>query len=229
MPPWSVRYCRAATLATAHDSDDPLDEKVRFPRGEDAPDNGSCSIEGSFRVARPSKFGDEFKRDAVRLVRTTGRACADVARELGMTRETLRTWVREAESYGAAGGRVVMPRTTLLDAGHLADLCGNVFGAMEYDQAASEEALREGAMRYRSASVREVMDAATSTSPISTRWSRGTWSMQPRRRPPSERARPGRVPPWGCRGVSSRLALIEVRRRLSVLRPVRGRCDRSLW
>jgi transposase len=49
-------------------------------------------------VARPSKFGDEFKRDAVRLVRTTGRTCADVARELGMNRETLRTWVREAET-----------------------------------------------------------------------------------------------------------------------------------
>ncbi|AWS43630.1 transposase [Streptosporangium sp. 'caverna'] len=61
-----------------------------FPRGEDTLDNGSCSIEGSLRVARPSKFGDEFKRDAVRLVRTTGRTCADVARELGMNRETLR-------------------------------------------------------------------------------------------------------------------------------------------
>lgn len=49
-------------------------------------------------MARPSKFGDEFKRDAVRLVRATGRTCADVARELGMNRETLRTWVREAEA-----------------------------------------------------------------------------------------------------------------------------------
>ena len=47
-------------------------------------------------MARPSKFGEEFKRDAVRLVRATGRTCADVARELGMNRETLRVWVREA-------------------------------------------------------------------------------------------------------------------------------------
>ena len=55
-------------------------------------------------MARPSKFGDEFKRDAVRLVRTTGRTCADVARELGMNRETLRTWVREAETENSESG-----------------------------------------------------------------------------------------------------------------------------
>ncbi|MER6170287.1 IS3 family transposase [Streptosporangium sp. NPDC001681] len=55
-------------------------------------------------MTRPSKFGDEFKRDAVRLVRTTGRTCADVAWELGMNRETLRTWVREAESEDGESG-----------------------------------------------------------------------------------------------------------------------------
>ncbi|WP_433352729.1 IS3 family transposase [Microtetraspora malaysiensis] len=48
-------------------------------------------------MARPSKYGDEFKKDAVRLVRESHRTCADVARELGMNRETLRVWVREAE------------------------------------------------------------------------------------------------------------------------------------
>jgi transposase len=55
-------------------------------------------------VARPSRFGDEFKRDAVRLVRSTGWSCADVAREPGMNRETLRTGVREAESEDSASG-----------------------------------------------------------------------------------------------------------------------------
>jgi transposase len=55
-------------------------------------------------VARPSKFGDEVKQDAVRLVRSTGRTCADVARELGMNRETLRTWVREAETEDSESG-----------------------------------------------------------------------------------------------------------------------------
>ncbi|MFD8526441.1 transposase [Streptosporangium canum] len=51
----------------------------------------------SVGVARPSKYGDEFKKDAVRLVRESHRTCADVARELGMNRETLRVRVREAE------------------------------------------------------------------------------------------------------------------------------------
>jgi transposase len=55
-------------------------------------------------VARPSKFDEEFKQDAVRLVRTTGRTCADVARELGMNRETLRIWVREAEERDSEAG-----------------------------------------------------------------------------------------------------------------------------
>jgi transposase len=55
-------------------------------------------------VARPSKFGEEFKQDTVRLVRTMGRTCADVARELGMNRETLRAWVREAETRDSDTG-----------------------------------------------------------------------------------------------------------------------------
>ncbi|MEV4116754.1 transposase [Nonomuraea sp. NPDC049695] len=70
-------------------------------------------------MARPSKFGDEFRRDAVRLVRTTGRTCADVVRELEMNRETLRTWVREAESddgkSGVAEAERVLPRLRLAD------------------------------------------------------------------------------------------------------------------
>jgi transposase len=55
-------------------------------------------------VARPSKYGDEFKKDAVRLVRESRRTCADVARELGMNRETLRVWVREAEQADSDTG-----------------------------------------------------------------------------------------------------------------------------
>ncbi len=42
-------------------------------------------------------FSDEFKRDAVELVRTTGRPIAQVAEELGLYGSTLGNWVRQAE------------------------------------------------------------------------------------------------------------------------------------
>jgi transposase len=46
-------------------------------------------------VGRPSKYSPEFKRDAVTLVRTTGRPINQVARELGLSHETLRSWVKQ--------------------------------------------------------------------------------------------------------------------------------------
>lgn len=42
-------------------------------------------------------FSDEFKRDAVELVRRTGRPIAQVAAELGLYDSTLGSWVRQAE------------------------------------------------------------------------------------------------------------------------------------
>jgi transposase len=45
-------------------------------------------------VGRPSKYSPEFKRDAVALVRSTGRPINQVARELGLSHETLRSWVK---------------------------------------------------------------------------------------------------------------------------------------
>jgi transposase len=59
------------------------------------------------RQPRPRrKFSDEFKRDAVDLVLTTGRPIAEVADELGIYDSTLGNWVRrrqddEAERAGA--------------------------------------------------------------------------------------------------------------------------------
>jgi transposase len=41
------------------------------------------------------QFTAEFKRDAVDLVRTTGRPIAEVARELGIYDSTLGNWVRQ--------------------------------------------------------------------------------------------------------------------------------------
>ncbi|WP_375155177.1 IS3 family transposase [Micromonospora sp. 4G55] len=48
-------------------------------------------------MGRPSKYTEEFRRDAVDLVRSSGRPINQVARELGMSHETLRNWARAAE------------------------------------------------------------------------------------------------------------------------------------
>jgi transposase len=62
-------------------------------------------------VSRPSKYPEEFRRDAVALVKASPeRAVADIARELGVNHETLRQWViaadkqqvREAAGLGQA-------------------------------------------------------------------------------------------------------------------------------
>jgi transposase len=41
------------------------------------------------------QFTEDFKRDAVDLVRTTGRPVAEIARELGIYDSTLGNWVRQ--------------------------------------------------------------------------------------------------------------------------------------
>lgn len=45
-------------------------------------------------MGRPSKYSPEFRRDAVALVHSTGRPVNQVARELGLSHETLRNWVK---------------------------------------------------------------------------------------------------------------------------------------
>lgn len=45
-------------------------------------------------MGRPSKYPEEFRIEAVRLVRQSGSSVAQVARDLGVNAETLRTWVR---------------------------------------------------------------------------------------------------------------------------------------
>ena len=50
------------------------------------------------RERRPRRsFSKEFKRDAVALVRSSGKAIAEVARDLDLTESALRQWVRQAE------------------------------------------------------------------------------------------------------------------------------------
>jgi len=45
-------------------------------------------------VARPAKYPDEFRREAVALVRSSERPVAEVARSLGIAEGTLWNWVR---------------------------------------------------------------------------------------------------------------------------------------
>jgi transposase len=57
-------------------------------------------------VPRPSKYPEQFRKDAVDLVRSSGRTVRDVGRELGVNHETLRGWVnaaKRAEQGPAAG------------------------------------------------------------------------------------------------------------------------------
>jgi transposase len=59
-------------------------------------------------VPRPSKYPEEFRRDAVELVRSSpGRTIREIGRELGVNHETLRNWVdvaKRAEQAGTGGG-----------------------------------------------------------------------------------------------------------------------------
>lgn len=47
------------------------------------------------------RYSDEFKRDAIELVRSSGRTVTAVARELGISSESLRGWVKKARAAEA--------------------------------------------------------------------------------------------------------------------------------
>ena len=64
--------------------------------------------ENERRQPRPRRrFSDEFKRDAVELVVTTGRPIAEVAAELGIYDSTLGNWVRRHQEQQEAGSGLV--------------------------------------------------------------------------------------------------------------------------
>ena len=55
-------------------------------------------------MGRPSKYTPEFRREAVELIRSSGRSIAEVARSLGVNDGTLGNWVkvdREARERAA--------------------------------------------------------------------------------------------------------------------------------
>lgn len=47
-------------------------------------------------MGRPSKYPDQFRRDALELVNTSGRSVRAIARSLGIAEATLWSWVRAA-------------------------------------------------------------------------------------------------------------------------------------
>jgi transposase len=58
-------------------------------------------------MAAPKKYPDELRERAVRLVFESGRPIAQVAADLGIHREALRKWVRQAEAdSGRRGDRL---------------------------------------------------------------------------------------------------------------------------
>ena len=44
-------------------------------------------------MGRPSLYPEEFRREAVELVKTSGRSRAEIARSLGLSDSTLKNWV----------------------------------------------------------------------------------------------------------------------------------------
>ena len=73
-------------------------------------------------MPRPKKYPDELRERAVRLVFESQRPVAAVARDLGVHKEALRLWVRQAEAD--AGSR--QDRLTSAEREELARLRGEV-------------------------------------------------------------------------------------------------------
>jgi transposase len=52
-------------------------------------------------MGRPSKYPDQFRKDALELVKTSGRSTAEVARSLDIAQGTLWNWVRKSRDADA--------------------------------------------------------------------------------------------------------------------------------
>lgn len=55
-------------------------------------------------------FTEEFKAEAVRLVQTSGKTAAQIARELDLTDSALRNWVQRSELQQGAGAPMTQPQ-----------------------------------------------------------------------------------------------------------------------
>lgn len=55
-------------------------------------------------MGRPQKYPDQFRRDALGLVESSGRSIADVARSLGIAEGTLWNWVKASREATERAG-----------------------------------------------------------------------------------------------------------------------------
>jgi transposase len=55
----------------------------------------------------PHRFSEDFRREAVRLVRESNRSVKELAAELGVSSTTLRTWGRTVSLQRQGPGRVL--------------------------------------------------------------------------------------------------------------------------
>ncbi len=51
-------------------------------------------------MGRPSRYPDEFRREAIELVKTSGRTRAEVARSLGVSDSGLAKWMKADRDRG---------------------------------------------------------------------------------------------------------------------------------
>jgi transposase len=68
------------------------------------------------------RYSEEFKRDAIALVASSGRTVTEVARELGISSESLRGWVKKANGVGQAAAGASTPSGSGLDAAEREEL-----------------------------------------------------------------------------------------------------------
>lgn len=55
-------------------------------------------------MGRPSKYPEEFRREAVELYRSSDRPRSQVAKSLGVSDGSLASWVKDAEEANEPGG-----------------------------------------------------------------------------------------------------------------------------
>lgn len=64
-------------------------------------------------MGRPSKYPEEFRREAVELYRSSGRPRCRVAESLGISDGSLAAWVKEADAAAEPGGLDASKRAEL--------------------------------------------------------------------------------------------------------------------